>query len=122
MRGISLRGTTARTAMAWERRRRGPSGGYYYQSVRTPKGVRKVYYGRGAKGALIAAAVEARKAAVEAARKEVAAEQDTFAEAERLMEALATWAEFLVSAWHVTNNHYYHRGEWRRSKCPSRSH
>lgn len=54
--------------MAWERRKRGPKSGYYYLSVRTPEGVRKVYYGRRTAANLTAGVIESRKEARRAAK------------------------------------------------------
>ena len=91
-----------------DRKRRGPAGGYYYRSVRTPDGVKKVYLGRGAAGRQMAALVEQNKLARWLDRVAVRAEADALA------DELAGWADLLAAAWLVSTGHHLHRGEWRR--------
>lgn len=102
--------------MGWDRKRRGAASGYFYQSVRTPTGVRKVYFGRRTAGQLAAAAVEQRRQARLAARKAVREERDATAEADRLAAELTAWADLLATAWLVLTGHAHHRGEWRRHR------
>src|SRR5438874_1826537 len=99
--------------MGWEKRKRGRGRGYYYHSLRTPEGIRKVYYGRGTAGHEKAAEVERRKQARVAARKMIEAEAAATAEADRLTGELSDWAEVLVAAWMITSGHHRHKGQWR---------
>ena len=62
MRGVCFVVQRKGNAMGWDRKRRGPATGYYYQSVRTAAGVRKVYLGRSAEAGLAAATVEMKRA------------------------------------------------------------
>jgi hypothetical protein len=100
--------------VGWDRKRRGRL--YYYQSVRTPKGVKKLYLGRGAAGHEAAAAVEQRKQARLAAQKVIREERAATAEADRLAAELSTWAELLSAAWLVLTGHERRRGEWRKRR------
>lgn len=100
--------------MGWDRKQRGAAGGYFYQSVRTPTGVNKVYYGRRTAGHLAAAAVEQRRLARLNAADTVWDEKAATAAADRLAADLAAWADLLSAAWLVLTGHAYHRGEWRR--------
>ena len=100
--------------MSWDRKRRGPASGYFYKSVRTPDGVRKVYLGRGAAAQQAAAEVEHTRLARWLDRKAVRAEADALAQADRLAAELAGWADLLAAAWLVITDHHIHRGEWRR--------
>ena len=99
--------------MSWDRKRRGPSGGYFYRSVRVPDRPHpvKVYLGRGARAAEAAAEVDRAREDRRAAARE--AERD--GEAERLADELGGWAELLSSVWLVLSGHHKHRGCWRRS-------
>lgn len=100
--------------MGWDRKRRGPGGGYFYLAVRTPAGVKKVYFGCRTAGHLAAAAVEQRRQARIKAASAVKAERAATADADRLADELAVWADLLTAAWLVLTGHAYHRGEWRR--------
>jgi phage/plasmid primase-like uncharacterized protein len=99
--------------MAWDRKRRGPASGYFYLSVRTPDGVRKVYLGRGAAGHEAAADVERRKQQRRDARDALRAERDATAEADRLAAELREWAAVLAACRLVLTGHHRHRGQWR---------
>ena len=99
--------------MGWDRKKRGPASGYYYRSVRTATGVKKVYYGRNTAGQL-AAAVEGRREARKAARQ--AADEEGNGEAEQLTAELNEWESVLSAAWLVLSGHHNHHGCWRRKK------
>ncbi len=96
--------------MGWDRKKRGAKSGYYYQSIRTPHGVKKAYLGRRTAGHLAAAAVAARKADREAVR----AARHPDAEPDRLASDLFTWADALSTTWLVLAGYHHHRGEWRK--------
>jgi len=100
--------------VSWDRKRRGPASGYFYKSVRTPDGVRKVYLGRGAAAQQAAAELVHNKLARRLDRATVRAEADALAAADRLAAELAGWAEVLSAAWLALTGHHQHRGEWRR--------
>lgn len=100
--------------MGWDRKKRGAKGGYFYMSVRTPDGVKKIYYGRRTAGNLAAAAVDQRRQARLAAKKLIQQEREATAEADRLAEGLRAWAEALSAVWLVLTGHRLRRGEWRR--------
>lgn len=102
--------------MGWDRKKRGAKGGYYYLSARTHAGIKKIYFGRRTAGQLAAAAVEQRRQARLAARKAVREEREATAEADRLADELAAWADLLSTAWLALTGHAYHRGEWRRHR------
>lgn len=102
--------------MGWDRKKRGAKAGYFYQSVRTPTGVRKVYYGRRTAGHLAAAAVEQRRQARLKAANTVRDEKAATAAADRLAADLAAWVDLLSAAWLVLTGHGYRRGEWRRHR------
>jgi hypothetical protein len=102
--------------VGWDAKRRGPRSGYYYQSVRTSDGVRKVYFGRRTAGKLMAAAVEQRRADRRLARELVRAERENGAEADRLAAELRAWATLLSHAWLVLTGHHRRRGQWRRKR------
>lgn len=96
--------------MGWDRKMRGAKTGYFYRSVRTPHGVRKVYFGRCSAGQQAAAEMAARKADREAVR--AARHEDD--EADRLAADLSAWADALSTAWLVLAGFHRHRGEWRK--------
>jgi hypothetical protein len=102
--------------VSWDRKKGGPETGYYYESVRTPDGVKKVYRGRGAVGQLAASLVEGRSRARRAARDTIRAEADAVAEANRLADELLDWARLLGSAWLVATGHHNHKGCWRQRR------
>lgn len=102
--------------MGWDRKTRGAKGGYFYLSVRTPAGVRKVYFGRRTAGHAAAAAVEQRQQARLAARKVIREERQATADADRLAAELTVWAELLSAAWLVLTGHERRRGEWRKRR------
>jgi hypothetical protein len=100
--------------MGWDRKGRGPETGYYYESVRTPDGVKKVYRGRGATGQLAASLVEGRRRDRQAARDAVRAAAG--AEADSLADELLDWACVLRDAWLVASGYRRRRGEWRKRR------
>ncbi len=102
--------------MGWDRKKRGAKAGYFYLSVRTPAGIRKMYFGRRTAGQLAAAAVDQRRQTRLTARKAVREEREATAEADRLAADLTAWADLLSTAWLVLTGHAYHRGEWRRPR------
>lgn len=104
--------------MGWDRKRRGPSTGYFYKSVRMPDKPHpvKVYVGRGAAGHEAAAEAEKRRADRLAAKKLIAADQEATAAADRLADALFAWAGELSAAWLVLTGHHNHKSCWRRVK------
>jgi hypothetical protein len=102
--------------VGWDRKRKGPAGGYFYLSVRTPAGVQKVYFGRRTAGHLAAAAVEQRRQARRKVVSAIHAEQAATADADRLADELTVWADLLSAAWLTLTGHVYHRGEWRKPR------
>ena len=101
--------------MGWDRKRRGAKRGYFYTSVRTPTGVKKVYHGRGAAGHEAADDIEQRRYNRSIAKKFIYDEQQAIVDAERFAEELFVWAKALSAAWLVLTGHYYRAGEWRCS-------
>ena len=101
--------------MGWDRKKRGAKRGYFYTSVRTPTGVKKVYHGRGADGHEAAHDIEQRRQNRLMAKKIIRDEQHAIADADRFAEELFVWAKALSAAWFVLTGHYYRAGEWRRS-------
>ena len=99
--------------MGWDRKKRGNGEGYYYRSVRTPAGVKKVYLGRGGAAHDAAAEVERRRRGREEAQALLRAERDCTDEADRLAAELRVWAEGLLAGWMVLTGHRKHRGQWR---------
>ena len=102
--------------MGWDRKRKGPASGYFYQSVRTPHGVKKVYFGRGTAGKLAAAAVEQRRQARLQAQTAIQNDKSATVEADRLAQELTVWADLLASVWLTMTGHRYRRGEWRKPR------
>ncbi|WP_145239495.1 hypothetical protein [Urbifossiella limnaea] len=102
--------------MGWDRKKRGSGTGYFYLSVRTPAGVRKLYFGRRTAGHLAAAVVEQRRQARQAAWKVIREERAATAEADRLAAELTAAAEALSAAWLVLTGHERRRGEWRKRR------
>src|SRR5207249_3293349 len=98
--------------MGWDRKDRGPEGGYFYKSVRLPHKPYpvKVYLGRGEDAHRAAAELQRRKEGRTRARAPTGAP----AEADRLAAELSEWAATLAACWLVLTGHHYHRGEWRR--------
>jgi hypothetical protein len=103
-------------AVGWDRKRTGPAGGYFYLSVRTPTGVKKVYYGRRTAGHLAAAAVERRRQARLKVSTAIQTEHAATADADRLADELAVWADLLWAAWLTLSGHAYHGGERRKPR------
>jgi hypothetical protein len=103
-------------SMGWDRKQSGAASGYFYLSVRTPAGVKKVYMGRGAAGHESAAAVEKRRRARLAAKATVQAERDSLTEPDRLANELRELTNLLSTAWLILTGHHCHRGCWRHRK------
>jgi hypothetical protein len=103
--------------VGWDRKHAGPEGGYFYESVRTPAGVRKVYRGRGAAGHEAAAEVEQRRHQRHQAKAAVQAERDAVAEADRLADELQEVSTALLTAWLVANGFRCHKGCWRKARA-----
>ncbi len=87
-----------------------------YLSVRTPEGVRKVYYGRRTAANLMAGVIESRKEARRAAKRANATGpvDEPGCEAERLVVDLNKWAKALSTVWLVLTGHHCYHGCWRR--------
>ncbi len=104
--------------MGWDRKRKGPSTGYFYASKRVP-GKRhpvKVYVGRGDAGHEAAAAVERRRQGRREAERLLLTDRNPTTEADRLAADLYEWAEVLSVAWLILTGHHRRRGEWRRTR------
>jgi hypothetical protein len=104
--------------MGWDRKKRGPSNGYFYLSQRIPGKPHpvKVYMGRGAGGHEAAAEIERRREDRRKAAETIRSDQDATAEADRLATDLTEWAELLSAAWLILTGHERHRGEWRKRR------
>ncbi len=107
--------------MGWDRKKRGAKSGYFYQSIRTPHGVTKVYLGRGAAGQEAAAAMELKQHAQRDAEAAVQAERDETADADRLAGELADWTDLLSAVWLIATGHHQHHGQWRRKRAEEES-
>lgn len=99
--------------MGWEGRKRGPRTGYYYRSVRTEDGVRKIYFGRRTAGHLAAAAVEMQRKERQRAKASIESERKATIEADRLATELQSWTKILTTAWLAISGLHCHRGCWR---------
>ena len=99
--------------MGWDSKARGPKSGYFYHTVRTADGVKKLYLGRGNAGQMAAALIEQRRRERQAARDAARAEVALTAEADRLADELSDWANLLAAAWLTAAGYHYHRGTWR---------
>ena len=99
--------------MGWDRKARGRKSGYFYHSVRTGDGVKKLYLGRGTAGQMGAAPIEQRRRERQAARDAARTEVALTAEADRLADELYDWADLLAAAWLTVAGYHYHRGTWR---------
>ena len=99
--------------MGWNRRERGPEGGYFYRSVREAGEVRKVYCGRDAR----AAEAEADMAAARSARQQDRDELASLREMARTAGRLADTGDLLLACWMALHGYRRHRGEWRRSRA-----
>ena len=102
--------------MGWERRRRGPTGGYYYESVRVDGRVRKRYLGRGDAGHQAADALQRRRQARTEASTLLQAEHNGTHEADLLAHMLREWAATLLSVELIAAGYHKHRGEWRKKR------
>jgi len=100
--------------MGWDRKRKGSSTGYFYTSVRTPEGVKKVYHGRGVAAQEAAADIEDRRSRQQALNSQIE-QVESLDEADRLANELFAWADMMSSLWLILTGHHYHRGSWRRS-------
>lgn len=103
--------------MGWDRKRRGPSTGYFYISKRVPGKPHpvKVYAGRGAAGHEAAVEVERRRQGRTEAEKLLAAERHPTDEADQLAAELRKWADVLAAAFLILTGHHRRRSEWRRN-------
>jgi hypothetical protein len=101
--------------MGWERRRKGPSSGYYYRSVRVGDQVRKVYLGRGEAAHAAAAELDGRRQARREAELLLKAELAEMEMANRLAAEVRAWAGGLATAWLILAGHHKHHGQWRRT-------
>lgn len=100
--------------MAWEQRR---GHWYYFRSVRTGDGSRKVYVGRGAAAQEAARQVEQDRIARLAQREAIRVEQLRYALADSSLRDLRTMLQTLVRATLIAlGYHCHHRGEWRRRR------
>ena len=104
--------------MGWDRKQRGPSSGYYYQSKRFPDKPYpvKICVGRRAAALWAEAAVEQRRNERQKAKADVQAERDATAEADRLAEELRSWTRALTTAWLVLAGLHCHKGCWRTKR------
>jgi hypothetical protein len=102
--------------MGWDRKKRGPSSGYFYLSMRVPGKPHpvKVYMGRRTGGHEAAAEVERRRQGRLEAKKLIQADRECTDDADRLAAELHEWAGLLSAAWLVLTGHHEHRGVWRR--------
>src|SRR4051812_35732714 len=101
--------------MGWDRKKKGPSTGYFYASKRIPGRPYpvKVYYGRGAAGHEAAVEVERRRQGRVEAEKPLEAERNPADEIDRLAAELREWADVLSAALLILTGHHRRRGEWR---------
>lgn len=104
--------------MGWDRKKKGPSTGYFYISKRVPGKPHpvKVYYGRGAAGHEAAVEVERRRQGRVEAEKILEAERNLTDEADRLAAELREWADALSAAWMILTGHHRRRSEWRTNR------
>jgi hypothetical protein len=107
--------------MGWERRRKGPSSGYYYRSIRVSGWVKQVYLGRGSAGQEAAAEMEQKQQARREAETAVRYEQGETADADRLAGELNDWADLLAAVWLIASGHHLHHREWRRKRAEEES-
>lgn len=112
------RTTSEDGAVGWERRTRGPGTGYYYQSVRTPQGTKKIDLGRGAAGLEAADKLANHLLARKQAKALLRADQDNANAVNQSTAELRTWSECLLSAWMSLSGHHNHHGEWRAIAMP----
>lgn len=103
--------------MAWERR--GQSGSYFYRSVRTPEGVRKVYLGKGREAHLEAERIAASKAAQEAEKLALQAERMKTSEAEQMTQDLEEYSTLLLEASLLAAGYWRGRDyrRWRKRRA-----
>jgi len=104
--------------MGWDRKKWGPSTGYFYISKRVPGKPYpvKVYYGRGTAGHEAAIEVERRRQGRTEAEKLLEAERNPTDEADRFAAELREWAEVLSAALLILTGHHRRRGEWRKNR------
>jgi hypothetical protein len=104
--------------MGWDRKKWGPSTGYYYRSVRVPGKPHpvKLYIGRGDAGHEAAIKVERRRQDRIKAEKLLEAERNPTNEADRLAAELREWADVLSAALLILTGHHRRRGEWRKNR------
>lgn len=102
--------------MAWERR--GQSGSYFYRSIRTPEGVRKVYLGKGEKANLEAERIAASKAVLEAERMALQSEQMKTSQAAQLTRDLDEFCTLLLEASLLASGYWRGRDyrQWRKRR------
>ena len=103
-------------AMSWDRKGRGAVGGYFYRSVRTPSGVKKVYLGRGTAAVDAALALERRCKERELAQLGRLAERTAVEALETASQEIRQWAVALATVWLTAAGYHFHRGEWRRRR------
>lgn len=103
--------------MSWDRKSRGAVGGYFYRSVRTAEGVRKVYYGRGTEAGDAALAMEGARTERVEAKTALIAERGAVETLETASLEVRQWAAALATAWLTAAGYHYHRGEWRRRRA-----
>ena len=101
--------------MGWDRKRSGPSSGYFYRSVRTPDKPHpvKVYLGRGEAAHRAAAEIERAQVERIAERAAVRDEEAELADLDRLTRQVHDAVKALTQAWLITAGFYNHHGEWR---------
>jgi hypothetical protein len=108
--------------MAYDRKKAGRSGGYYYQSVRVDGRAVKRYVGNGPEAERLAAEVEQRrlkrlaeKQLLDRDRNLLAGPRASLVQLNRLVQLLAQ-ASLILAGFH---NH--HRGTWRKDRCHARA-
>jgi hypothetical protein len=101
--------------MGWEQRSRG--GSYYVRKRREGVRVKSEYVGTGLIG-MLAAELDAEEQATELAERDArCAEQERWAESERVVGEVCTAADEIARAALVLSGfHQHHRGEWRRRR------
>ena len=96
--------------MGWEHRKGEQT--YFYRSVRTPRGPRKIYFGSDDEAAAMEAELIARCRERHRERSEIEAMREVAQAAARLADA----GRLLLRLWMTANGFHQHRGQWRRRR------
>lgn len=107
--------------MGWDRKKRGPTQGYYYRSRRVGGRAVKECVGTGPLAVMAAELEEAERRQRQAAKEAWAAEQARLAAADAAFHDFLAVVKLLTTGTLLVAGYHQHRGQWRRRRWHGRA-